>query len=213
MASSVPLQTWAVLPVKPFDDAKSRLRDVLDPEQRRDLARGLMLQVLDVLLSCEAVDRVLVITADAEAQTIASERGAVTLTEAGTGLNAALDQARRFATNGGATRLIVVAGDLPLLAAADIEALISTGEDAAVVIAPDRKREGTNALMLTPPNAIDFRYGESSFQRHLALADAAGYQSLEVKLSGFAFDIDLPEDWHDLQAAGPSLQNAIRSGA
>jgi 2-phospho-L-lactate/phosphoenolpyruvate guanylyltransferase len=207
------LQTWAVLPVKPFDDAKSRLQDVLSAPQRRGLARGLMLQSLDALLECRAVERVVVITADPEAETLASERGALTLVEAGSGLNPALEQARLFAVERGATSLLVVAGDLPLLTSSDVDALVAAGLDSEVVIAPDRRREGTNALLLNPPDAIEFNFGESSFQRHLELAAAAGHTRFELKLSGFAFDIDLPEDWQDLQASGSLLRDAIRSGA
>jgi 2-phospho-L-lactate guanylyltransferase len=202
---------WAILPVKPFDDAKSRLRPVLDAAQRRRLARTLMLHSLRTLLACEAIDRVLVVSADAEALALASGHGAATLTEAETGLNPALEQANRHAKAGSATRLLVLAGDLPLVTAHDIEALI---EAHGAAISADRRHQGTNALIL-PPDAFQFSFGDSSFQRHRDLALAAGIMLPEVDLPGLAFDVDLPEDWTDLLALGwelPAEPQPSRSG-
>jgi len=201
--------TWAILPVKPFDDAKSRLKPVLSAKQRQQLARSLMQQSLNALIACQAIDSVLVVSSDPEALALASQEGAQALTETGSGLNAALEQARVQAMAGGATSLLVLACDLPLLNTSDIDALIAAGAAAEVVVAPDRRGEGTNALLLRPADAIEFSFGESSLPRHLRLAMEAGRSCRELRLSGLAFDIDLPEDWHDLQSGGLLLQKAL----
>ena len=194
--------TWAVLPVKPFDDAKSRLQPVLDAGQRRELARALMLHSLEKLLACERIDHVLVVSSDAEALALASRSGAAVLVESETGLNPALTEARAHATLNGAGNLLVVAGDLPLLDESDIDAIVTASEEADVVIAPDRLRQGTNALLLRPADAIDFRFGELSFQRHLDQAGAAGLSTIKVSRPGLAFDVDFPQDWQDLLTTG-----------
>ena len=194
-------QTWAVLPAKPFDEAKSRLDSVLSAGERHDLARGLLLQSLDALQASEAIDHILVVSSDPVVLTLAAEHGAETLQETRAGLNQALVQARRHAMQLGARSLLVLASDLPLLAATDIDAIFAAG-DAGVVIAPDRRHQGTNALLLRPPDAIEFAFGESSFQRHLELALAAGADAQEIALPGLAFDVDLAEDWQDLAALG-----------
>ena len=194
-------QTWAVLPAKPFDEAKSRLDSVLSAGERHDLARGLLLQSLDALQASEAIDHILVVSSDPLVLKLAAEQGAETLQETRAGLNQALVQARRHALQLGARSLLVLASDLPLLAAADIDAIFAAG-DAGVVIAPDRRRQGTNALLLRPPDVIEFAFGESSFQRHLELALAAGADAQEIALPGLAFDVDVAEDWRDLAALG-----------
>jgi 2-phospho-L-lactate guanylyltransferase len=193
---------WAVLPVKPFDDAKSRLQPVIDAGPRRDLARALMLHSLGTLQACELIDHVLVVSSDKDALDLAAEQGATTLAESGSGLNPALEEARRHAVTAGAAGLLVLAGDLPLLNSSDIDAVLQASQDASVIIAPDRRRQGTNALLLRPPAAIEFSFGESSYQRHLKLAAAAGREATEVFRTGLAFDIDLPRDWHDLMSSG-----------
>jgi 2-phospho-L-lactate guanylyltransferase len=194
-------QTWAVLPAKPFEEAKSRLDAVLSAAERHDLARGLLVHSLEALRDCDAIDQVLAVSADPEVLLLAEEHGAVRLQENRAGLNQALVQARRHAVEHGALSLLVLASDLPLVSAADIDALFAAG-DAGVVIAPDRRRQGTNALLLRPPEVIPFAFGEDSFARHLDLAAAAGVVAIEVALPGLAFDVDLSEDWHDLRALG-----------
>lgn len=194
-------QNWAVMPVKPFGAAKSRLSDVLAAAERSDLARSLMLHSLRALQASEFVDRVLVVSSDPQALTLAGEHGAQALREARAGLNPALLQARRYAVKHGAGRLLVLASDLPLVAPSDIDALFRA-RDAAVVIAPDRRRVGTNALLLHPPDAIDFAFGQNSFRRHLDLALAGSVEAMELSLPGLAFDVDLAEDWNDLRALG-----------
>jgi 2-phospho-L-lactate guanylyltransferase len=194
-------QTWAVLPAKPFDEAKSRLDPVLSSGERHDLAHTLLLQTLEVLQTVAAVDHVLVVSADPVVLKLASDHEADVLQETLPGLNRALAQARRHALQQGAQGLLVLAPDLPLLSAADVEAFF-IGSNADLVIAPDRRRRGTNALFLRPPDVIEFAFGESSFERHLALAASAGAVTHEIELPGLAFDLDVAEDWHDLLALG-----------
>jgi 2-phospho-L-lactate guanylyltransferase len=205
-------QTWAVLPVKPFDEAKSRLDSVLSAPERHDLARGLLLHVLETLQGCEAVDHALVVSSDPLALRLAGEHGAMTLQETRAGLNQALVQARRHAMEQGAQSLLVLASDLPLVEASDLDAIFAAG-DAAVVLAPDRRRLGTNALLLRPPDVIAFAFGEGSFERHVDLALAAGHVAIEVALPGLAFDVDLSEDWNDLRSLGWKPAKPDRSWA
>jgi 2-phospho-L-lactate guanylyltransferase len=205
--------TWAILPVKPFGEAKSRLSSVLSGAQRAELARQLMLGTLASLQGAPGVDRVLVVSQDADALRLAAERGVEAHVETGAGLNAALSQARAVAMAGGAERMLVLASDLPCVSSQEIEAMLR--EDAPVVIAPDRRRHGTNALLLSPPDAIDFAFGEGSLARHIELARAAGLEPPQVSLAGLEFDIDLPEDWRDLQSMLPGLDlpDAVRLSA
>jgi 2-phospho-L-lactate guanylyltransferase len=204
-------QTWAVLPVKPFEEAKSRLDAVLSAAERHDLARGLLLHSLEALHGCDTIDRVLVVSSDPGALMLAAQHDVATLQETRAGLNQALVQARRHAVEQGARSLLVLASDLPLVSASDIDAVFAAG-DAGVVIAPDRRRQGTNALLLRPPEVIPFAFGEDSFARHLDLALAAGVVAIEVSLPGLAFDVDLSEDWQDLRALGWRPGGANGSG-
>ena len=161
-----------------------------------------MLHSLEKLLACERIERVLVVSSDAEALALATQSGAAMLVESETGLNPALTEAQAHATLKGAGSLLVVAGDLPLLDESDIDAIVTASEEVDVVIAPDRLRQGTNALMLRPADAIAFGFGELSFQRHIDKAAAGRLSTLEVSRPGLAFDVDFPQDWQDLLTTG-----------
>jgi 2-phospho-L-lactate guanylyltransferase len=70
----------------------------------------------------------------------------------------------------------------------------------SVVIVPDRHGTGTNALLLTPPNAIEPAFGPGSCRRHILLAEAARVSAEVVEVASLAVDIDTPEDLEALQA-------------
>jgi 2-phospho-L-lactate guanylyltransferase len=195
------LQTWAVLPGKRLDEAKSRLDSVLAAAERRALAETLFEHCLEVLRKSPAIDRTLVVSSDPGVLARADAGGAATIAETEAGLNPALTLARAHALETEAGRLLVLASDLPFLSVDDLGALLMEAS-APVVIAPDRRRLGTNALLVNPPGIIDFAFGEDSFQRHLNFASAAGLSAVEVNLLGLAFDVDLPQDWQDLLATG-----------
>jgi 2-phospho-L-lactate guanylyltransferase len=201
---------WAILPVKRLDWAKSRLNGALRPEQRRALAAGLMQNALLALLQSNALERVIVVSADPEALALAQEHGAQVLAEpSGGGLNQALTDARRAAVRQGATSLLVLASDLPLVRPSDVRTFVREMKGPGVVLAADRRRQGTNALLLSPADAIEFAFGADSFERHLLLAREAGLNAHVPELPRLAFDIDLPEDLNDLVTRGWRLPEAL----
>ncbi|HKI73772.1 MAG TPA: hypothetical protein VJ998_03980, partial [Pseudomonadales bacterium] len=70
------MTTVAVIPVKQLANAKQRLSGLLSAERRRDLFRAMLSDVLEATTSCDRIDRVIVVTDDAEVATIAREFGA-----------------------------------------------------------------------------------------------------------------------------------------
>lgn len=63
-----------------------------------------------------------------------------------------------------------------------------------MVIAPDRRGKGTNALLLSPANLIEYDFGGDSFDRHCNRARKAGARLEIVNLPSLGLDLDLPED-------------------
>jgi 2-phospho-L-lactate guanylyltransferase len=210
MPDATSSRPWGILPVKRLDWAKSRLNGALSPEQRRALAAGLMQNALLALLNSNALERVVVVSADDEALALAREQGAQVLAEtSGGGLNQALTDARTEAVREGATSLLVLASDLPLVMPLDVQTFVRELKSPGVVVAPDRCRQGTNALLLRPAGAIEFAFGVNSFERYLALAREAGLYAHVSELPRLAFDIDLPEDLDDLIRLGWKLPEAL----
>src|SRR6266542_2505448 len=167
---------WAIVPVKPFLRSKSRLAGVLTPLERAGLSREFLGHALAVVRQVPAIRQTLVISRDPAALALAHAQGVHTVTEAGApDLNSALMRATRAALMQGAGAVLILPTDLPFLGPEDVRALIEMDEPGPVVsIAPDRREVGTNALFVSPPGLLPYAFGEHSFARHMALAEAAG---------------------------------------
>lgn len=194
---------WAIVPVKPFRQAKGRLRPVLDDEQRAALSRDFLTHTLRVLTRAPGIARTLVVSRDPAALEAARGLGAIALDEASAGgLNAALERATRAAMDASAGAVLILPSDLPLLEPADVEQLLAeAGEEPGVVVVPDRRRRGTNALLVRPPGSLVYAFGEGSFARHQSLARKAGMSVRVCCLARAALDVDTPDDWALYQAA------------
>jgi 2-phospho-L-lactate guanylyltransferase len=189
-------QIWAIVPIKPLAQAKSRLASVLAPEARRRLVLTMLDHTLTVLKRVRAVINILVVSADDDVALVAEKHAVAFLLEPkATGLNSSLRRAVKVAHGRGASGVLIVPGDLPQMDRPSVQSVLGAASDPpAIVIVPDRKRQGTNMLLLTPPDLIPFSYGPGSFQRHLELAEVQGLHPVVCCLPKLALDTDLPED-------------------
>jgi len=184
-----------ILPVKPLARAKSRLARALKAPTRAALVRSIFSRTLDVIAQVDRIDGVIVVSRDLTILELARQRNAITLMESDSGLNPAITQAAHWAQAHRARAVIVIPVDLPLITPADLEALIDRAvEKRCIVIAPDRHEDGTNLLLVRPPDAIHFAYGASSFNAHRARASERGLSVHEYRSPTAAFDIDVPDD-------------------
>ncbi len=190
------MSLWAIVPVKPLRRGKSRLAGALTEEQREELNRVLLQRTLKTLLELKEVEQVLVVSRDSAALALARDMGARTVQEDGApALNTALKRATVVAQVYASRGVLVIPADLPLLTASDVLALLERAtEPPVVVIAPDRHRKGTNALLLAPANLIEYDFGGNSFQRHCDRARRAGARLEIVDVPSLGLDLDLPED-------------------
>jgi 2-phospho-L-lactate guanylyltransferase len=187
---------WAIVPVKPLRRGKSRLAEVLTDEERLDLNSQLLIHTVDTLKEISEIEHVLVVSRDQAALSLARAHGARTVQENGAPeLNVALTRAtivaKRYATRG----VLIIPSDLPLISKEDVYAMLELVKDPPVVIVvPDRKKEGTNALLVCPVGLIEYDYGPNSFERHCQRARQAGARLEICELPSLTLDIDLPED-------------------
>ncbi len=187
--------TFAIIPVKPLARAKSRLSRALKAPTRAALVRSIFSRTLDVIAKVKRIDGVVVVSRDLTILELARQRSAITLMESDSGLNPAITQAALWAAEHRGQAVIVVPVDLPLITSADLDAMIDrAAEERCIVIAPDRHVEGTNVLLVRPPDAIHFSYGTASFNAHRAQAAAHGLIVHEYRSPTTAFDIDVPDD-------------------
>jgi 2-phospho-L-lactate/phosphoenolpyruvate guanylyltransferase len=195
--------TFAILPVKRFGAAKFRLGDELSGGTSRALAEAMVTDVLMALRRTAAVDEVLVVTAEPAVEAIGRGYGASVLFDGKeAGQSAATLIGIEHALEAGATRVLLVPGDCPALDPAELDALLEApGIGRAVTVVPDRHGTGTNALLLTPPNAIEPAFGPDSRARHEQAAAAAGIRCTVDEVPTLALDVDTADDLAALREA------------
>ena len=187
------MRTLAVLPIKNFTDAKQRLETALTPGPRRALAEAMFSDVLTALRRSSAVEDILVVTRDHGAQQIAGGHGALVLDDEEHGHNPAALLGVRY--EHGYERVLLVPGDCPVLDPRELNALIELpAPGPSALIVSDRHGAGTNALLLTPPDALAPAFGPGSCERHVANAEVAGTTPEVVRFASLELDIDTPED-------------------
>ena len=102
--------------------------------------------------------------------------------------------ARRLAGKG-VGAMLTLPGDIPLVTSDEIGQLIAAHRPTpSFTIAPSHDEKGSNAILLSPPDAVPLQFGDDSFFPHLAAAEARGIAPMVVRLPGIALDIDNPAD-------------------
>lgn len=187
---------WAIIPVKPLKRGKSRLASILSENERTALNQSMLVNTLKTLNEIEEIDTILVVSRDPAALAIARDFSAKTVLEDGNPeLNTALRRATKVAQAYHATQILILPADLPLMKKEDVRDFLSQSKGAPeVIIAPDRRKDGTNALFLNPAELIDFHYGPGSFEKHLHAASLIGARLTVIEAEELGLDLDLPED-------------------
>lgn len=190
------MNVWAIVPVKPLNRAKSRLAALLSADVREQLAIAMLQNTIETLAQCKAISGILAISRDNRALVIARKHGARTVQESGApALNSALERANQIITSWNAQAALILPADLPLLRAEDILQLTELGRyQNTVVVAPDRFENGTNALLMRPPDLFPCRFGDQSFHEHMAKAVSVGASVQVYRSERMMLDLDTPED-------------------
>jgi 2-phospho-L-lactate guanylyltransferase len=202
--------TWALVPLKSSERAKSRLAEVLDAEQRKQLFFALAERVILALHESRNIDAVAVVTSSREVAEFARSLQAVAILQAAdVGMSPALNSALRSLETIQPARVLMVPGDLPLISPAAVDSIFDTqASSKQVVLVPDRRFDGTNALLCSPPHVIGPCFGNGSFARHLSAARAANISARVHDIEELVLDVDCADDLEYLRSHA-----RVRSGA
>lgn len=191
------MKATAVLPVKRFAAAKRRLAGGIDDERRQALVAAMLADVLEAIGEARSIEGTILVSGDPLAQEIAAAAATevdVVSDPADEGHSVAALAGIARAELDGASCVILLAGDCPLLAPRELDHLLTGVPGSYVGIVPDRHGTGTNALVLSPPAAIEPAFGEGSLDRHVAAARAADIPFEVEELPSLALDLDTPAD-------------------
>lgn len=206
---------WLVIPVKDSSAAKQRLAPVLPAHLRQALAQAMLEDVLAAVAEIPGLDGRILVTTDPEAMRLAARYDCTCITEgADDGHSQAIAAAVRRLVRERRRTMLTVPGDIPLVTSAEIGQLIAAHRPPpSFTIAPSQDERGSNAILISPPDAVPLRFGENSFFPHLAAAEERGIAASVVRLPGIALDIDNPTDLaHFARLGSPTRAGRLVAG-
>ncbi|MFQ5427014.1 MAG: 2-phospho-L-lactate guanylyltransferase [Gaiellales bacterium] len=195
----------AIVPVNAPERGKRRLASTFSSDQRRELVRTMLADVVDACHATSGLGEVLVASPDPRL----APRGCAVIVDEGRGHAAALGEA--LSSPPARSGALVVMADCPLVSPATLERLTCSAAPVAVGPAQDG---GTNALALRPPDVIEPAFGVSDGARLVAeRARAAGVEIDVVHDELLALDLDTPEDARRIAelGGGTATQRLLRT--
>lgn len=192
------MKTFAIVPVKRFENAKTRLSSMLDTEDRIRLSSLMLEDTLQILSVAPPLTQVIIVSADKRADEIATKHGAKFLPEEKEkGVNSAVALADGYCIEKeAADATIVIPHDLPLLDSIVISKAceLAEKESTCIVICPSVRYDGTNMLLRKPPSVIGTFYETDSYNMHVRTAIKLGIPLKPLLSKSLMYDIDTPED-------------------
>jgi 2-phospho-L-lactate/phosphoenolpyruvate guanylyltransferase len=196
-----------LLPIKDLNHAKQRLAGLLTSEERLGLAQAMLADTLRAVRGARLAEKTFVATNYEPAIRTAEENGWEILREGRQiSESVSVDWASRICAQKNVTGLLRLPLDLPLVKSADIDELLALEcATPAVVIVPSRDGTGTNAILRMPPALFPSHFGEGSFVKHLAEAEAVRAHVIIRRNARLEMDVDDEADLrvllqHDLSA-------------
>lgn len=207
----------ALLPIKDLSGVKTRLGDILDLGERRLLVRAMAEDVVAALKGAQGLAGIHVVTHDERVIDWARSHGLGLIDDTGaTGLSAAIALAARETGAKGAGAVLIVLADTPLSTTADFEALIEASQNSEaarhMILAPSRDGDGSNCMLVAPPDAMGFHYGVGSAKAHTDEATRAGLTVTRLERAGIGHDVDTQNDLSDLIIEMECQGNHSRTG-
>jgi 2-phospho-L-lactate/phosphoenolpyruvate guanylyltransferase len=195
------MKTFAILPVKRFENAKTRLSSILDMDDRILLSSLMLEDTVKILSSVRSLTQVVIVSADRRAEEMATKHGVTFLREEKEkGVNSAVAMADLYSIREAAEATVVIPQDLPLLDPIEVSKAcqLAETESRCIVICPSLRYDGTNMLLRKPPSVIATFYDNDSYNMHVKAALKLGIPVKALFSKSVMYDIDTPEDAQQL---------------
>lgn len=190
------MSLWAIVPIKPLRRGKSRLASVLSEKDREQLNQTLLIKTIRCLKEIKEIDQILIVSYDPSALTISRDYGVRTVQESpNTNINKALRKGTMAAMAFNVSSLLIVPADLPFIEPEVICGLLAKSQkQPEIIITPDRRMNGTNALFINPAGILEYDFGNWSFSKHVEQAERKKIRIEIYNNDKLSFDLDIPED-------------------
>ena len=206
------LKTSAIIPVKTFSKAKTRLN--LQQTSKEEICSIMLQEVLKTISNCNLVNEIVIVSKDETALKIGRPFNAIEIFDDESGVNNAINLADEYLSDKNFDCSVIFPQDIPIMTSSDIDALLGFIRSInSVIIVPSRQFNGTNALVRYPVGLMQTRYDMGSYTHQM---DAASTKTKNISIAlirRMMLDIDDESDLAFMlkQNAKPDFCNKIAS--
>lgn len=191
-----------LVPVKNLAHTKQRLAPALEQHDRTELSQAMLFDVLSTLAAWVERPEISLVTGEPFARQLARHFSfSVIPDHANRSETDAIEMATRVCESRRVETTLVIPGDIPLIQVWELERILQDAPPQGSVLVPSFDGRGTNAVLRRPPGIFPLRFGNDSFEPHLAAARATQKPCVVLNLPGIALDVDQPSDLFELLAA------------
>lgn len=197
------MKVFAIVPVKSFENAKTRLGTLLSTAERIKLSGMLVKRTIYILKKTPGIQKILLVSSDNRTKKIARKYGVTFLEEdKESGVNSAINLADKFCVTACADASLILPIDLPLILPEDVSIICKSvlDDNNCVVLCPSYKFDGSNVLLRKPCNIIGTSYDANSYLMHVLGGIRNNVKTKVLFVSRLMIDIDTVLDVRNMLA-------------
>ena len=185
-----------IIPIKKLENVKSRLSEMLTLEDRITLTNFLLNELINKLINIKINNKfikieIAIVTQNKIIESFANRNKIKIINDFGTNsLSGSIKHASEWALENQFKSLCIILGDLANPEIRDIVQFINPPFLANEMRICPSYDYGTNALFVSPPNAIKFSYGRKSFYKHYISAIKSKLKISILPMKSIRNDID-----------------------
>jgi len=206
------LKIAAIIPVKTFSNAKTRLE--LSPHKVEELCKIMLEEILHTLSISPRIDKIIIVTKEQKAIEIGKKFNVTTIIDdKEESVNSAVALADKYLLENKFDASIVFPQDIPYIKTQDIDFMLNyIAPPNFAIIIPSRRFDGTNALVRMPIDLMETHYDEDSYKIHMNTAKKHTLNVAMVFVKRIMWDVDNKEDLEFLleQDEKPKIAEKIK---
>ena len=183
------MKTYAIIPVKSFSKAKTRLNI---PQIKRELlCKEMLEEVLKTLSKCKSIDNIVIVSKDDAAIKLGKSFGAMQIFDDDLGVNQAVDLADQYIADLECNCSVIFPQDIPMMESSDIDNLLGFLKSKnSVILVPSRQFNGTNALVRYYASSMKTQYDKGSYSHQINAAKSVTQKVSLALIRRVMLDID-----------------------
>tara|TARA_B100001750_G_scaffold188545_1_gene158238 strand:- start:1737 stop:2372 length:636 start_codon:yes stop_codon:yes gene_type:complete len=206
------LKTSAIIPVKTFSKAKTRLN--LQQTSKEEICSIMLQEVLKTISSSKLINKIVMVSKDEAALKIGRQFNVIELFDDESGVNNAINLADKYLFDKKFDCSVIFPQDIPIMTSFDIDTLLGFIRSIdSVIIVPSRQFNGTNALVRCPASLMQTKYDMGSYTHQMDAANAKAKNISIALIRRMMLDIDDESDLAFMlkQNTKPDFCNKIES--